>query len=60
MIELRWYYNHIHIAPKLQFRTMVNFEEIGLQNPIWSEWENVPNHFAIPDVQGVEDVNKTP
>lgn len=51
MIELRWYYKRDQLSHKLQFRTMVNFEEIGIQDPIWSEWENVPNHFEIPNAQ---------
>ena len=26
----------------LQVRAMLNIEEIGIQDPIWSEWQDVP------------------
>jgi len=55
MIELRWYYKSNQLSHKLQFRTMINFEEIGLQDPVWSEWENVPNHFETPDATQQKD-----
>ena len=50
MIQLRWvkrkvdYFNKQ--APRyekvLQYREMVNIEEIMIQPPIWAEWEDVP------------------
>lgn len=55
MIELRWhkelageYFDGIMKGSKvykdkaLQYRTMANPAEIGVQEPIWSEWEEVP------------------
>ena len=30
------------IVTKLQYRTMTNIMEIGIQEPIWSEWIDVP------------------
>ena len=30
----------------LQYRTMTNIQEIGLQEPIWSEWVDVPEVYA--------------
>ncbi len=30
------------ISQTLQYRVMTNIEEVGIQEPIWSEWENVP------------------
>ena len=53
MIELRWVIRTIYINDEfgnkvfgkqqtaLQYRTMSNLPEIGLQEPIWSEWEDV-------------------
>jgi len=29
----------------LQYRIMTNIQEIGLQEPIWSEWEDVPTVY---------------
>ena len=52
MIELRWYVKEISepiagafvtVEHKiLQSRYMANPEEIGLQEPIWSDWVEVP------------------
>jgi len=53
LIELRWYdasYTRfeefasfdVKVEPVLQFRTITNVFEFGLQDPIWSEWINVP------------------
>jgi hypothetical protein len=30
----------------LQYRVMENVQEIGLQPPIWSEWEDVPTEYV--------------
>ena len=57
MIELRWKVEKweqmteigadiLHVEkPVLQVRLMSNIEEIGLQPPIWSEWEDVPTEY---------------
>ena len=46
MIELRWLV--VRYKPTiLQFRQMVNVLELGIQEPIWSEWEDVPNVYQI-------------
>lgn len=52
MIELRWLervekaeglgYERMAIRTVLQFRQMSNIEEIGIQPPIWAEWQDVP------------------
>ena len=31
--------------PVLQVRTMVNVAGFGIQEPIWSEWEDVPTEY---------------
>lgn len=55
MIELRWYCLWGPNSGVLEFRTIVNFQEIGLQDPIWSEWEEVPKHFAELNVKKGQD-----
>lgn len=53
-MELRWYTEHheewsesassyvpISSEKVLQYRTMINLMEIGLQEPMWSEWKDV-------------------
>ena len=58
MIELRWkieeWEEYTDMSshpikhtekPVLQYRTMTNIEEIGLQEPIWSEWTDVPEVY---------------
>ena len=49
MTELRWVwktefdeYRTLTTTKVLQYRTMQNLMEIGLQEPIWSEWMDVP------------------
>lgn len=55
MFKLRWVekdiqvpvLKHIGITETktikiLQYRQMSNIEEIGIQPPIWTEWEDVP------------------
>ena len=58
MFELRWLSEKINVpldkrvygpniakeetVRTLQFRQMSNIEEIGVQPPIWTEWEDVP------------------
>jgi len=58
MFELRWLSKVINVPvddgrfgpmivqekkiKTLQFRQMNNIEEIGIQPPIWTEWEDVP------------------
>ena len=52
MFELRWLeitvkakgmgYERMTIERVLQFRQRSNVEEIGIQPPIWTEWEDVP------------------
>ena len=58
-MELRWYIEewveyrdglrtgvkHTE-KPVLQFRTIENPFEIGLQSPIWSEWQEVPTVYS--------------
>jgi len=42
MVEIRW----VKVTPKgeykLQYRVRVNVLEVGLQEPIWSGWIDVP------------------
>ncbi len=57
MFELRWYvetwieYDENRTPrvkttdPELQYRAAENPQEIGLQEPIWSEWEPVPTYI---------------
>ena len=40
MFELRWLERIDRRV--LQFRQMTNIEEVGIQEPIWSEWQDVP------------------
>ena len=59
MFELRWLIRPVTMklgAPipfpnekekVLQFRQMSNIEEIGIQEPIWTEWEDVPTETSI-------------
>lgn len=42
MIELRWQQETRRHPKTLQWRVMANPDELGIQNPIWYEWENVP------------------
>ena len=50
MIELRWLVRTLptfgesqpNVEKVLQFRQMSNIEELGIQAPIWTEWEDVP------------------
>lgn len=52
MFELRWIRkeepapehgrNCFRMVKVLQFRQMSNIEEVGIQQPIWTEWEDVP------------------
>ena len=41
MIELRW------LGTVLQYLRMENPLEIGLQDPIWSDWFDVPTEFEV-------------
>ena len=42
MIEIRWQKETRQHRSTLQYRIMENPQEIGIQDPIWSEWGNVP------------------
>ena len=42
MIQIRWQQETYRHPKTLQCRVMENPEEIGIQDPIWSEWANVP------------------
>jgi len=35
--------------PVLQYRQMQNISEIGIQEPIWSEWQDVPTVYGDKD-----------
>lgn len=57
MIELRWCVQQWTEYPELgepikrqrepvlQFRQMTNIQEIGIQEPIWSDWVEVPTVY---------------
>ena len=49
-MELRWFEYEAPdgcrpAAPTLQYRTIINPLELGLREPIWSEWKDVPTEI---------------
>ena len=57
MIDLRWHITHFspYKTPikVLQYRRMENLFELGLQEPIWSAWFDVPTEFEVNPTKGV-------
>lgn len=56
MFEFRWVVAHwdkydgasfvpVTEEPVLQFRQMENPLELGLSEPLWTDWREVPTHF---------------
>lgn len=51
MIEMRWLTQAgTDEKPKLQYRTVKNYLEMGLHPPIWTEWEDVQTYIKMDPV----------
>ena len=47
MIELRWLHKiGSKEPPRLQYRQMENILELGIQEPIWSDWFDIPEIYT--------------
>ena len=44
-MEIRWLTSACNRTPILQLRTILNSDEVGPQDPVWSKWEDVPTFF---------------